>query len=101
MNAKKCDVCGALYMFYNDNDKTNCKKPTGFRLLREDKGFNIRPLDRYDCCPNCMNKILTFVDSLKVHTDDEGEQAAYAISEHDLSDGCSSLAKAGITLGKD
>ena len=100
MNAKKCDVCGNFYMPYNNN-KYNDDGPNGFRLLREDKGFNLQALGRYECCPNCMNKILAFVESLKIHADDEGEQAAYAISELDVDNGCSSLAKAGITLGKD
>ena len=100
MNAKKCDICGALYMRYNDT-MANCNKPNGFRLLREDAGFNLHPLGRYDCCPDCMSKIQTLMESLKVHTDDVDESATYAISEHDVDNGCSSLAKAGITLGKD
>lgn len=97
---KKCDVCGNFYMPYNNN-KDNDDGPNGFRLLREDKFCDVHILYRYECCPNCMNKILTLVESLKVHTDDVNGQAASAMSEYDLNDGCSSLAKAGITLGKD
>lgn len=101
MNAKKCDICGAFYMPYNNKSDDN--EPNGFRFLRDDGGYKLHILDVYECCPNCMNKICAFVESLKVHTEviKNLREAACTISEYDLNGGCSSLAKAGITLGKD
>ena len=93
MDAKKCDICGAFYMPYNN--KSNDIEPNGFRLLRDEDG-RVRILDRYKCCPNCMNKILEFVASLKDHTDDVNGQA-----ECNLDNSLDILEKAGIAHEKD
>lgn len=59
MNAKKCDVCGVFYAPYNNGKKDD--RPNGLRLLREDKEFYVYTKNRYDCCPDCMNKIMVFL----------------------------------------
>ena len=59
MNAKKCDVCGAFYMSYNNG--RNDKKPNGLRLIREDEEFGLFVTNQYDCCPDCMNKIMALL----------------------------------------
>lgn len=60
MNAKKCDVCGKFYMPYNN--KCNDIEPNGLRLLREDEDLDLFGKNRYDCCPDCMNKIKVLLD---------------------------------------
>ena len=59
MNAKKCDICGAFYALYNNGIDDN--KPNGLRLLRENNEFDLITKRRYDCCPDCMNKIMVFL----------------------------------------
>ena len=56
---KKCDVCGAFYEPYNNGRNDN--KPNGLRVLREDKFCDIHILYRYECCPDCMNKIMVLL----------------------------------------
>ena len=56
----KCDLCGTPYAPANYNQKTAYIK-TG------DKTFNGEPSNIVirDICPDCKNKILDFMDSLK------------------------------------
>ena len=59
MNAKKCDICGTFYAPYNNGRNDN--EPNSLRLLREDEEFDLIAKNRYDCCPDCMNKIMVLL----------------------------------------
>ena len=59
MNAKKCDICGVFYMPYNNKSDNN--EPNSLRLLREDEESHLITKNRYDCCPDCMNKIMVLL----------------------------------------
>ena len=59
MDAKKCDVCGAFYEPYNNGRNDN--EPNCLRLLKDDENCGLYTLVTYDCCPDCMNKIMVFL----------------------------------------
>ena len=62
--ALKCDICGCFYEPYNQYSSAN--GPNSIRYFREDDNG-----DRYihggymDCCPECMDAIVEFVNSRK------------------------------------
>lgn len=61
--AKVCDICGVLYNEYNT--KNEVKKPNGITLLNIDSSMEYWSHKPTDCCPNCMESILTHIESLK------------------------------------
>ena len=62
-NAKKCDVCGKFYKPYNE--KQNDKKVNGFMFLNINTQMKYWSHNAYDCCPDCMDRIKNFIDTLK------------------------------------
>lgn len=63
-NAKKCDICGALYESYNETGGE--KNPNGFRFVTSyltDASWCGHEI--MDCCPNCMESIKTHIETLK------------------------------------
>lgn len=61
--AKKCDICGAYYDSYNEAN--NLSKPNGYMLLNIDKKRQHWSHGPYDCCPKCMESILSHIEYLK------------------------------------
>lgn len=61
--AKKCDICGKLYERYNE--KQNAEKPNGFHLLSIDERGKYYSYKTTDCCPDCMESILQYIERLK------------------------------------
>lgn len=56
-NAFKCDVCGKLYEHY-----TNCYEEVCNVLLRSRiNGITPYGVRSFDLCPDCMDKILDFL----------------------------------------
>ena len=55
-NAKKCDVCGALYSKYNT--EPNNDLPNAMRLCNETNIGGFVMHTALDLCPDCMNKVL-------------------------------------------
>lgn len=56
--ANKCDVCGAVYDLYPDEDViyTQLNKADGEYVM-------------IDCCPTCTKKVLSFMDVLRNYPD--------------------------------
>lgn len=63
-NVKKCDICGKVYenkchkkyieIYVYDKKNTTCNEFVSF------EDFN-----HIDCCPDCTDRILNFVNSMK------------------------------------
>lgn len=62
--AKKCDVCGKFYEPYNE--KNDPKNVNGFMLINIDKERKYYVHNVTDCCPECMDSILNYINKLKV-----------------------------------
>lgn len=62
-NAKKCDICGKFYDFYitNHTDPRHINGVGFFEIDR--KSASAREI--LDSCPECLYKILEFIESLK------------------------------------
>ena len=61
--AKKCDICGKLYETYNFRKNQN--EPSGIMLVNVCTDDKYHPGDVIDCCPECMDKIMETIESLK------------------------------------
>jgi hypothetical protein len=62
-SAKQCDVCGKFYNMYNAKDSS--KNVNGLMFLNIDEYMKYFSHDPIDCCPTCMDLILTYIESLK------------------------------------
>ena len=62
-NAKKCDICGSLYENYNS--KPDAVKSNGIMFLNVRDFGDYSESRKYDCCPECMDTIKHFVESLR------------------------------------
>lgn len=56
--ARKCDICGEFFEY----DPNGCDE-ISFRNL--DKNRSTSELEEYDCCPNCMESIKNYIETLK------------------------------------
>lgn len=65
--AKKCDICGTLYKPYNQGN--NSKKVNGILFANIDTNGRFYKHNPIDCCPICMERIQTYINSLKVNSD--------------------------------
>lgn len=62
--AKKCDICDKLYESYNmHNSEQKCN---GFMYLNIDRYSKYFTHKAKDCCPECMESIKNYIESLKV-----------------------------------
>lgn len=67
--AKLCDRCGKFYKVYNEkNDK---KHTNGFVLLNIDKHGKYFSHSPIDLCPECMESLINWRDSLDLKNIDE------------------------------
>lgn len=65
--AKKCDICGELYEDYGRNSRGSSEKPNSLMLTcRNYNNNNYMCMEFYDCCPSCMQRIQTLIDSLRI-----------------------------------
>ena len=63
----KCDICGVLYEDYGRDSRGNSKKPNSLMLTcRDYYNANYMRMEFYDCCPSCMHRIQTLIDSIRV-----------------------------------
>lgn len=60
--AKKCDICGKLYEYYN-NEGVNGIAYIHFTKL----GYHDHKR-AFDCCPLCLSSINNYIESLKGET---------------------------------
>lgn len=58
--AKKCDLCGALYVPYSFMKKDE-KQPNGFMFLNIDTVQHYWPHQVKDTCPECMTALQNFI----------------------------------------
>lgn len=61
--AKKCDLCGKLYERYNE--RKDQYRPNGLRFLSVDENKKYFAYNVIDCCPDCMESILQYIERLK------------------------------------
>lgn len=65
--AKKCDICGELYEDYGRNSRGSSEKPNSLLLAcRDYNKYGYVCMNFYDCCPSCMQRIQTLIDSIRV-----------------------------------
>lgn len=63
--AMKCDICGKLYEPYGtDKDEDIPNALTLNQRMLYVSGGNKYTLKTYDCCPECMNDIRTYIGIL-------------------------------------
>lgn len=60
---KKCDICGKVY-------ENNCPEKTSELYIYDKKtttcnDFDFEGSNTIDCCPDCTNRILNFVNIMK------------------------------------
>jgi len=63
---KKCDICGEIMSMYPEANE----KQMGISIL--EKGKHIEGVygeDEFDCCPECTESILRFIDVMKTYPD--------------------------------
>ena len=63
--AMKCDVCKKYYDRYNYNSSD--KKQNGCILMRRDLHDNLWNQEIYDCCPDCMESLIQFLNDKNEH----------------------------------
>ena len=65
--AKKCDICSVLYEDYGRDSRGSSEKPNSLMLTcRDYNNGNYMRMKFYDCCPSCMHRIQTLIDSIRV-----------------------------------
>ena len=62
-DARKCDLCGKFYDAYNT--KNDSKKVSGLILANVDAKGRYFEHGGIDCCPECMNEIMSVMNKLK------------------------------------
>lgn len=58
--ARKCDLCGAYYDFYNVHSDPNC-----FTFVNVNDDNEHLDLEYFDLCPNCLEELTNKVKKLK------------------------------------
>ena len=79
--AKKCDICGKLYETYNCNWNSN--DPNGIALVTIMNNYTYSKKTLWDCCPDCMNSIQDFIESLK-KKGERKDSVGYCVKVPDL-----------------
>ena len=65
--AKKCDICSVLYEDYGRDSRGSSEKPNSLMLTcRDYNNGNYMRMEFYDCCPSCMHRIQTLIESIRV-----------------------------------
>lgn len=62
---KKCDICGAIHDCYPDA----MEKHMGISVMTRNSNYtgHIYGEDEFDLCPECTEKVLSFIDVLKTY----------------------------------
>lgn len=61
--ARKCDICGRYYDPYNN---TGClRKSNGVTFISVTNSEEVSTNERYDCCPECIEKVSSFIETMK------------------------------------
>ena len=58
--AKKCDICGALYEFYTVSYGKTGINGIGLSRISEDNRFT--KIKVLDCCPTCMDTVMNVLN---------------------------------------
>lgn len=61
---RKCDICGKVYDMYPTGTETNMTIST---MTRADAHSHVYGSKEMDCCSECTEKVLSFVDVLKTY----------------------------------
>lgn len=63
MEARKCDICGKLFMPYLDEENSITKTYNQLKINTRDMGTNVYNTDYYDLCEDCIRSLDKWLES--------------------------------------